>query len=330
MTFNDQDIRLNPNTMQESDRRHLLKKCDTGNKNPQLGKNKHLNNERSDTSSHQNNFEPFLLVLQDVPDHLKFNKYVLSHYRPLLDFRGCVFSLTYWHNETINILTHAIPVIFILLVIPQMLPWEAVTIPILPTIHVLACLAPWICSTCYHLFMCHRIGKPVYAFLLKLDLFGIWFVQTLGALITICSAINCLSYEAKRLFLVMYLCICMVSLYQAMTVTTTWGRRFAFIAPFSIRVVCLVLRLSPWGGGAPGSTYYVIMQDLLAILGGYIGAVNIPEKWFPGKMDLVFNSHHIMHILVVAAVYNMHKAAVIDLIWMSSNDPCYAETRLDE
>ena len=47
-------------------------------------------------------------------------------------------------------------------------------------------------------------------------------------------------------------------------------------------------------------------QDLLAILGGYIGAVNIPEKWFPGKLDLVFNSHHIMHVLVVAAVYHMH------------------------
>ena len=52
-------------------------------------------------------------------------------------------------------------------------------------------------------------------------------------------------------------------------------------------------------------------QDLLAILGGYIGAVNIPEKWFPGKLDLVFNSHHIMHVLVVAAVYHMHMVGII-------------------
>ena len=265
---------------------------------------------------------PPLLHFPDVPAHLRFNKYVLGYYRPLLDMRGCIASLTYWHNETVNILTHGLPIIFILSLIPRILPWDVITIPFLPVIHVAACLAPWVGSTFYHLFMCHQRGQSVYAFLLKFDLFGIWFTQTLGALVTICSAIHCLDYQTKRMFLLFYLLICIISLYQAMTVSTTWGRRFAFTAPFSIRVFCLILRLSSWGGGAPNTTYYVIMQDLLAIMGGYIGAVNIPEKWFPGKMDLVFNSHHIMHVLVVAAVYQMHKAAELDLVWMSSESAC--------
>lgn len=269
--------------------------------------------------------QPSLLDLPQVPAHLRFNKYVLSYYRPPLDIRGCIASLTYWHNETINILTHAVPVLFIASLIPWMLPWDKINTPWLPVIHVAACLAPWVGSTFYHLFMCHQMGQIAYLLLLKLDLIGIWFTQTFGALVTICSAIHCFDYETKRITLTFYLFICIVCLYQAMTVSTVWGRRFAFTAPFSIRVFCLLLRLSPWGGGAPNTTYYVIMQDFLAILGGYIGAVNIPEKWFPGKVDLVFNSHHIMHVLVVAAVYQMHKAAELDLVWMSSGSACHSK-----
>lgn len=47
-----------------------------------------------------------LLHWRDMPQHLQFNPYVLTGYRPLQDFVGCVGSLFYFHNETINILTH--------------------------------------------------------------------------------------------------------------------------------------------------------------------------------------------------------------------------------
>jgi hypothetical protein len=41
--------------------------------------------------------------------------------------------------------------------------------------------------------------------------------------------------------------------------------------------------------------------------------VNIPERWFPGSLDLFLNSHHLMHVMVVYAVYEMHKATSLDL-----------------
>ncbi|TDG52421.1 hypothetical protein AWZ03_001251 [Drosophila navojoa] len=47
-----------------------------------------------------------LLHWQDMPKYLQFNPYVLKGYRPLQTFKGCLLSLFYWHNETINILTH--------------------------------------------------------------------------------------------------------------------------------------------------------------------------------------------------------------------------------
>lgn len=45
--------------------------------------------------------------------------------------------------------------------------------------------------------------------------------------------------------------------------------------------------------------------------------MHIPEKWFPGTVDFYLNSHNIMHVLVVAAVYSMHQATVCDLAWMA-------------
>ena len=42
----------------------------------------------------------------EIPAHLRFNRYVTSHYRPLDDWKGCLRSLFYIHNETVNIFTH--------------------------------------------------------------------------------------------------------------------------------------------------------------------------------------------------------------------------------
>uniref|UniRef100_T1GVH7 Uncharacterized protein n=1 Tax=Megaselia scalaris TaxID=36166 RepID=T1GVH7_MEGSC len=50
--------------------------------------------------------EEDLLQWKDMPKYLQFNPYVLTGYRPLTTFKGCCFSLFYWHNETVNIFTH--------------------------------------------------------------------------------------------------------------------------------------------------------------------------------------------------------------------------------
>ncbi|MPC29474.1 Progestin and adipoQ receptor family member 4 [Portunus trituberculatus] len=64
------------------------------------------------------------------------------------------------------------------------------------------------------------------------------------------------------------------------------------------------------------------MEDLLAVLGGFVGALRVPEKWVPGRLDLLANSHHIMHVVVVYAVYHLHQGAVLDLVWLSGNSTC--------
>lgn len=48
-----------------------------------------------------------LCEIKDVPQYLRFNPFILSGYRaPDMSSKECVLSLCYFHNETVNILTH--------------------------------------------------------------------------------------------------------------------------------------------------------------------------------------------------------------------------------
>jgi predicted membrane channel-forming protein YqfA (hemolysin III family) len=66
---------------------------------------------------------------------LQFNRFVLSHYRTPSDWKGCLRSLFYVHNETVNILTHGLPIIAILISLPHALPWKDIDIAYLVRIN---------------------------------------------------------------------------------------------------------------------------------------------------------------------------------------------------
>lgn len=109
----------------------------------------------------------------------------------------------------------------------------------------------------------------------------------------------------------------------------------------------MTLRCFGIGGGSPDALIHIILQvdllkyfhfgysrmpilimeinfsqDLVAVIGAAIGALRIPEKWIPGRLDLVLNSHNVMHVMVVLAVCSMHTATLKDLAWMSDPSTC--------
>lgn len=49
----------------------------------------------------------------------------------------------------------------------------------------------------------------------------------------------------------------------------------------------LILSLSPWG------SFYYVMVEVFGIGGGILNATRLPEKWAPGKYDIVGNSHQV-------------------------------------
>ncbi|XP_034484723.1 progestin and adipoQ receptor family member 4 [Drosophila innubila] len=275
------------------------------------------------TNAKDNNNIDQLLHWQDMPKYLQFNPYVLKGYRPLQTFKGCLLSLFYWHNETINILTHAIPIFYILAIVPGLMPWDS-GFKFLSFCHVFGSVAPWCGSFVYHLFMNIEMGENVYYRLLKLDMVGIWVSQSFGALPLVTATTLCFNPFIKWLIIFSYCLLSLWGLYKALTASSPWQRRLCFALPFTMRSVLTFLRIRGMVGGSHMALSHVYLQvevDGVSILGGAIGAMRIPEKWFPGLVDFYLNSHNIMHVLVVVAVYSMHKATIKDFEWMS-NQTC--------
>lgn len=261
-----------------------------------------------------------LLEWKDMPKYLQFNPYVINGYRPLTTFKGCLLSLFYWHNETINILTHAIPIFYILAVVPGLMPWEN-GYRFLSFCHVFGSLAPWCGSFVYHLFMNIEKGEDVYYRLLKLDMVGIWVSQSFGALPLVTATTLCFTFKWKWCIIISYCLLSLWGLYKALTASSPWQRRLCFALPFTMRSILTFLRTIGVVGSNRITMSHVYLQlvvDGVSILGGAIGAMRIPEKWFPGLVDYYLNSHNIMHVLVVVAVYSMHQATVRELAWMST------------
>lgn len=258
-----------------------------------------------------------LLQWKDMPQHLQFNPYVLTGYRPLQGVKGCLSSLFYVHNETINILTHGIPIVYILATVPAVMPWEK-EFRFLSWCHLVGSVAPWCGSFVYHLFMNLELGESAYYRLLQLDMLGIWISQSFGALPMVTATVYCLGWPLKWFIIISYSLLCIWGLYKAMTASSPWQRRLCFLLPFMMRIMLTLLRISKLGGGNPSSLTHVFLQDAVSAVGGVIGAMHIPEKWFPGSVDIYLNSHNIMHVLVVMAVYSMHQATVRDIEWMQN------------
>ncbi|CAG9769340.1 unnamed protein product [Ceutorhynchus assimilis] len=260
-----------------------------------------------------------LFYVNEMPDHLQFNPHILTGYRPLQSPLGCVTSVFQWHNETINIITHAIPIFYIILTVPDVLPWHSKELTFLAWCHIAGILCPWLGSLVYHMFMNINYGPLAYYILLQIDMLGIWVSQSIGALPLVFASTKCLPLVLSWSIITFYCLLSIWGLYKAMIAWSPWDRRLCYLLPFLTRICLWCLRLTSIGGGDPAAFLHVILQDVVSITGGCIGAVHVPEKWFPGSVDLYLNSHNIMHVLVVAAVWSMHRATVLDLHWMAKN-----------
>ncbi|XP_078053247.1 uncharacterized protein LOC144478831 isoform X4 [Augochlora pura] len=119
---------------------------------------------------------------KDMPKHLQFNPHIRTGYRPLMTVRQCLGSLFYLHNETVNIMTHGFAILYMLVTIPQLLPWstQGAFAEILSWCHLIGAVSPWIGSFIYHLFMNLNYDEVFYRKLLKLDMIGIWLCQSFG------------------------------------------------------------------------------------------------------------------------------------------------------
>ncbi|ORY11487.1 hemolysin-III related-domain-containing protein [Clohesyomyces aquaticus] len=122
---------------------------------------------------------PRLYTLSELPKWYQDSPHIQTGYRPVSNsYQSCVHSLSYLHNETVNIYTHFLPAVMLALALPTLqlqisriyhdAPWMD---RFMLTLTPMAALFTLSLSTTYHTLMNH--SAPVSSSCLLLDYTGI-------------------------------------------------------------------------------------------------------------------------------------------------------------
>ncbi|KAI5285708.1 hypothetical protein KEM52_002320 [Ascosphaera acerosa] len=255
-----------------------------------------------------------LVHWDDLPLWQRDNQFIQRGYRPASNsYRGSFRSLGYLHNETVNIYTHLLPS---LLTIPA--SW--VIIRALRARYSTASQADTVAFACfflgavtclgmsatYHTISNHssrvaRVGNA-------LDYLGIVGLITGSFVPSIYYGFYC----HPGLQVVYWTMICAIGLGCA-TVSVfnrfrspQWRpfRAAMFIAMGLSAVFPVCHGIAKFGVAQMQQQIglsWLLLQGFLYILGAYLYAIRVPEKWYPGRFDILGSSHQIFHVLVVTA-----------------------------
>lgn len=272
-----------------------------------------------------------LVPLDEAEPYNRGNPYIHTGYRVRYDLKLTLRSLLFLHNEWANVWTHLSALIgFFFLMFYAYSTWLAdgsfsdkatflIWVISAQTLlfsssffHLTECMGPkvWLIGVrmdytsisvlivgsyfpmIHYLFACHSGWQYFY----------IGLMLALGVLVVSISMSN---YFQKPEFQALR-----ASLYVAMGLFGALCAPHVYILSSSEELAGLMpvcIRLALMGG-----TY---------IVGAYIYATKIPEKWFPGKFDYWWHSHMIWHIFVVAATM-WHYSAVYHAHEWRTNFPC--------
>ncbi|KAF9889958.1 hypothetical protein FE257_006832 [Aspergillus nanangensis] len=255
-----------------------------------------------------------LLHWNDLPHWQRDNRHIHTGYRQAsFSFLGSLQSLTYLHNESVNIYTHLLPA---LLAVPAAITLYQTLEPRYETathedIVAFGCFfaGAAFClgmSATYHTISNHsptiaRIGN-------SLDYVGIVGLIVGSFVPSVYYGFYCIR-DMQRLYWTMICSIglgCMVVSILPQFRTPRWRPfRAAMFVGMGLSAVFPVLHgLQLFGREQMTSQIglgWLLLQGFLYVLGAGIYAARVPERLHPGRFDLWGSSHQIFHVLVVCA-----------------------------
>ncbi|XP_015197781.2 adiponectin receptor protein 1a isoform X1 [Lepisosteus oculatus] len=250
-----------------------------------------------------------------LPEWLKDNDYLLHGHRPPMpSFRACFGSIFRIHTETGNIWTHLLGLIlFLCLGILTMLrpnvyfmaPLQEKVVFGMFFLGAVLCLCfSWLFHTVY----CH--SEKVSRTFSKLDYSGI-------ALLIMGSFVPWLYYSfycspQPRLIYLSIVCVLGI----AAIIVSQWDRfstprhrptRAGVFMGLGLSGIVPTMHFTIAEGFVKATTVgqmgWFFLMGAMYITGAGLYAARIPERYFPGKCDIWFQSHQIFHVLVVAAAF---------------------------
>ncbi|XP_053116449.1 progestin and adipoQ receptor family member 4 isoform X2 [Hemicordylus capensis] len=142
-------------------------------------------------------------------------------------------------------------------------------------------------------------------------------IYTHGALPIIYCTLACNPIPRTAALLV-YTGLSSYAIFCAVTARSSVRRLQSFAWQALFRFFFFYLRWVGLGSGHPSSLRSYLIMDALALLGGVINISRVPERWKPGHFDYWFNSHQIMHVLVVVSILYLHWGVMADLQWIAN------------
>jgi len=247
-----------------------------------------------------------LVHWNSIPDYLKYNKFIQQDYRVGITFEQSLASIFHWHNETLNIWTHLGAFFIFALMIPLSLStWLIGQDPVGVTFCILYILTSMFMlgsSTIFHTFCCISVSH--YNILAEIDYLGIG-VQIVGSYGILCYYL----FKCHPLALSMYTLVVML-LGLAVVIATlktniqapgNETKRLALFIGFGFSlIICGPQSIIIHGWALWPLLWRMMLMGSLYIGGALIYVFQIPERWFPGKLNS-YSSHAVWHCFVVAA-----------------------------
>lgn len=275
-----------------------------------------------------------------LPKWLQDNDFLHHWHRPPLpSFAACFKSIFRIHTETGNIWTHLLGCMaFIGVMVYFLTGWSLgpnwVEVELQEKlvfaaffIGAIFCLG---LSFTFHTVSCHSefVGK----LFSKLDYCGI-------ALLIMGSFVPWLYYgfycdfQPKLIYLtavvVLGITTIIVSLWERFSTPTFRPLRAGVFLTFGLSGIIPAVHYTLMEGFdyaiTRASLGWLILMGVLYVLGALLYAVRVPERFFPGKCDLWFQSHQIFHILVIAAAF-VHYHGISEMaMYRLTHGDCTAE-----
>ncbi|KAJ6816067.1 heptahelical transmembrane protein 4-like [Iris pallida] len=278
-----------------------------------------------------------LVGFDSLPEYLKDNEFLLNYYRadwPLKETMLSIFSI---HNETLNIWTHLIG-FFIFLCITvcaaTTIRWHdgagssVAEQPVArwPFFAFLAgamlCL---LSSSACHLVSCHS-ERCAYA-MLRLDYAGISTLIVTSFYPLVYYTFLCDPFS-RGLYLGLITALgaaaVLASLVPAFqTPACRPARALLFSLMAASGLVPIAHKVAAFGDRpeAIATAWYELAMGTFYGLGVAAYVARVPERWMPGRFDIVGHSHQLFHVLVIAGAYTHYLAGLEYLKWRDVQGP---------
>lgn len=258
-----------------------------------------------------------LLNWNEIHHWQQDNHHILTGYRPAsFSYRDSFLSLTYIHNETVNIYSHLLPGTLALPIAIQLYHALAPRYRETATdsdVFVFACffVGATFClgmSATYHTLSNH--SPSVASIGNVLDYIGIVGLIVGSFIPCVYYGFYCFPY-LQRLYWTMICtigvgCICVSILRRFRTPQWRPFRAAMFVGMGMSAIFPVVHGLVLYGTGQMVrqiGLWWVLLQGFLYTLGAAIYAARVPERLMPGRFDIFGSSHQIFHMLVVGGAF---------------------------